>query len=153
MGNFNFILWRFRFSVLHFKYQIKTMLKENLTLLLPLRWLCLHLRRSMIERWIASTPCNFEPKLNSFDPEFNSLPCITFLSGPTYIFIRPSLTPWLTRHGQGGGEPDSGEQRAARNQECAQHCQGWPDRQGGRAHRVRASFCGRNLCVCTWCAL
>jgi hypothetical protein len=30
----------------------------------------------------------------------------------------------VLRHGEGGGEPHHGEQRATRHQECAQHCQG-----------------------------
>jgi len=30
----------------------------------------------------------------------------------------------IPRHGEGGGEPHHGEQRAPRHQECAQHCQG-----------------------------
>jgi hypothetical protein len=30
----------------------------------------------------------------------------------------------IPRHGEGGGEPHHGEQRAPRHQECAQHRQG-----------------------------
>ena len=65
--------------------------------------------------------------------------------GPAFnvIYILSIFCPFHLRHGEGGGEPDHGEQRAAGHQERPQHCQGRPHRKGRRTHRVRKEWTGQ----------